>query len=194
MTRSIRWRIIVLQIVALLVLAFGSGAAFFANGFTTTQIHDQLAPQQIAFPQNAAQGLPKDLSQYAGQQVLTGEQAHAYAEQYIGLHLSEIGQGHPYSYWSAQARAATDPTVAAKDQAIADTLFKGETLRSMLNQAWTFSVIAEIALIAGIAFAVAALIVLGTLIFEVAEMVTGKETVEAVEATPAVTPLPAVAR
>ena len=180
MTRSIRWRIIVLQIVALLVLAFGSGAAFFANSFTTTQIHDQLAPQQIAFPQNAAQGLPKDLSQYAGQQVLTGEQAHAYAEQYIGLHLSEIGQGHPYSYWSAQARAATDPTVAAKDQAIADTLFQGETLRSMLNQAWTFSVIAQIALIAGIAFAIAAVIVLGTLIFEVAEMVTGKESVEAV--------------
>jgi len=180
MTRSIRWRIIVLQIVALLVLAFGSGAAFFATSFTTTQIHDQLAPQQIAFPQNAAQGLPKDLSQYAGQQVLTGEQAHAYAEQYIGLHLSEIGQGHPYSYWSAQARAATDPTVAAKDQAIAETLFQGETLRSMLNQAWTFSVIAEIALIAGIAFAIAAVIVLGTLIFEVAEMVTGKETVEAV--------------
>ncbi len=180
MTQSIRWRIIVLQIVALLVLAFGSGAGFFANSFTTTQIHDQLAPQQIAFPQNAAQGLPKDLSQYAGQQVLTGEQAHAYAEKYIGLHLSEIGQGHPYSYWSAQARTATDPKVAAADQAIADTLFKGETLRSMLNQAWTFSVIAEIALIAGIAFAVAALIVLGTLIFEVAELVTGKETVEVV--------------
>jgi len=187
MTRSIRWRIIVLQIVALLVLAFGSGAAFFANSFTTTQIHDQLAPQQISFPQNAAQGLPKDLSQYAGQQVLTGDQAHAYAEKFIGLHLQEIGQGHPYSYWSAQARAATDPTVAAKDQAIADTLFKGETLRSMLNQAWTFSVIAEIALIAGIAFAIAAVVVLGTLIFEVAEMVTGKETVEAIEATPAST-------
>src|SRR5690348_2356763 len=160
MTRSIRWRIIVLQIVALLVLAFGSGAGFVANSFTTTQIHDQLAPQQIYFPQNAAQGLPKDLTQYAGQQVLTGDQAHAYAEQYIALHLREIGQGHPYSYWSAQARAATDPAVAAKDQAIADTLFKGETLRSMLNQAWTFSVIAQIALIAGIALAIAAIIVL----------------------------------
>ncbi|HEY7340774.1 MAG TPA: hypothetical protein VH591_07835 [Ktedonobacterales bacterium] len=191
MTRSIRWRIIVLQVVALLVLAFGSGAAFFANSFTTTQIHDQLAPQQIYFPANAAQGLPKDLSQYAGQQVLTGEQAHAYAEKFIGLHLSEIGQGHPYSYWSAQARAATDPKVAAADQAIADTLFKGETLRSMLNQAWTFSVIAQIALIAGIAFAIAAVIVLGTLIFEVAEMVTGKETVEAV--SPAVATEPKLA-
>ena len=194
MTRSIRWRIIVLQIVALLVLAFGSGAGFVANSFTTTQIHDQLAPQQIYFPQNAAQGLPKDLSQYAGQQVLTGEQAHAYAEQYIAVHLQEIGQGHPYSYWSNQARAATDPAVAAKDQGIADTLFKGETLRSMLNQAWTFSVIAQLALIAGIAFAIAAVVVLGTLAFEVAELVTGKETVEAVEAVhPASTTEPKLA-
>ena len=183
MTRSIRWRIIVLQAVALLVLLFGSGAAFYANSFTNTQIHDQLAPQQIYFPANAKAGLPANLSQYAGQQVLTGDQAHAYADKYIALHLKEIGQGHPYSYWSTQARVATDPAVAAKDQAIADTLFKGETLRSMLNQAWTFSVIAQIAFVAGIAFAVAALIVLGTLIFEVAEMVAGKETAEVLAPT-----------
>ncbi len=188
MTRSIRWRIIVLQAVALLVLLFGSGAAFYANSFTNTQIHDQLAPQQIYFPANAKAGLPANLSQYAGQQVLTGDQAHAYADKYIALHLKEIGQGHPYSYWSTQARVATDPAVAAKDQAIADTLFKGETLRSMLNQAWTFSVIAQIAFLTGIAFAVAALIVLGTLIFEVAEMVAGKETVEVVASTTTVTP------
>jgi hypothetical protein len=188
MTRSIRWRIIVLQAVALLVLLFGSGAAFYANSFTNTQIHDQLAPQQIYFPANAKAGLPANLSQYAGQQVLTGDQAHAYADKYIALHLKEIGQGHPYSYWSTQARVATDPAVAAKDQAIADTLFKGETLRSMLNQAWTFSVIAQIAFVAGIAFAVAALIVLGTLIFEVAEMVAGKETAEVVASRTTVTP------
>jgi hypothetical protein len=188
MTRSIRWRIIVLQTVALLVLLFGSGAAFYANSFINTQIHDQLAPQQIYFPANAKAGLPANLSQYAGQQVLTGDQAHAYADKYIALHLKEIGQGHPYSYWSTQARVATDPAVAAKDQAIADTLFKGETLRSMLNQAWTFSVIAQIAFVAGIAFAVAALIVLGTLIFEVAEMVAGKETAEVLASRNTVTP------
>ena len=188
MTRSIRWRIIVLQAVALLVLLFGSGAAFYANSFTNTQIHDQLAPQQIYFPANAKAGLPANLSQYAGQQVLTGDQAHAYADKYIALHLKEIGQGHPYSYWSTQARVATDPAVAAKDQAIADTLFKGETLRSMLNQAWTFSVIAQIAFVTGIAFAVAALIVLGTLIFEVAEMAAGKETAEVVASRTTVTP------
>ena len=180
MTRSIRWRIIVLQAVALLVFIFGSGAAFFASGFTNDQIHQQLAPQQIYFPANAQAGLPADLKAYAGQQVLTGDQAHAYADKYIALHLSEIGQGHPYSYWSAQAMQEKDPAMKAKDQGIADTLFKGETLRGMLNQAWTFSVIAQIAFYAGIAFALAALVVLGTLIFEVAERVTGREDVEAI--------------
>lgn len=183
MTRSIRWRIIVLQVVALLVLAFGSGAAFFANSFTTTQIHNELAPQQIRFPANAAAGLPANLQQYAGQQVLTGDQAHAYADNYIGLHLKEIGQGKPYSYWSGQAiqaRSAGKTADAAKYQATADTLFKGETLRSILNQAWTFSVIAQIAFWAGIALAIAGVIVLGALLFEIYEMVTGRETVEAV--------------
>jgi hypothetical protein len=55
-------------------------------------------------------------------------------------------------------------------------------------------VIAQIALYAGIAFAIAAVIVLGTLIFEVVEQVTGRETVEAVEATPATTPEVVAAR
>jgi hypothetical protein len=182
MTKAIRWRIIVLQVVALFVLVFGAGAGFYANNFTTNQIHQQLAPQQIVFPATAAQGLPSDLSQYAGQQVLTGDQAHAYAEHFIALHLQEIGQGHPYSYWSGQARSATDPKVAAQDQGIADTLFKGETLRSMLNQAWTFSVFAQIAYYAGIALSIAAAVVLGALIFEIVEMVNGKESVVAIAA------------
>lgn len=180
MTKAIRWRIIVLQVIAVLVLAFGSGAAFFANSFTSTQIHNQLAPQEIVFPANAQQGLPADLSQYAGQKVVNGDQAHAYAEKFIGLHLKEIGQGHPYSWWSTQARAETDPAIKAKDQGIADTLFKGESLKSMLNTAWTFSVIGQIAFYAGIGMALAALAVLIALAFEVVEAARGKETVQAV--------------
>ena len=171
MSTAMRWRIIVLQLVAILVFAFASGAAFYASSFTADQVHQQLAPQQIYFPKTAAQGLPANLTQYAGQQVLTGEQAHAYAEKYIGLHLQEIGQGHPYSYWSSQAMQTKDPALKAKYQGIADTLFKGDTLRTMLNMAWTFSVIGEIAFYAGIAMLVAALITLGTFIFEVTEAV-----------------------
>jgi predicted outer membrane lipoprotein len=185
MTTAIRWRIIVLQLVAILVLAFGAGAAFYASNFTADQIHQQLAPQQIFFPQDAKSGLPADLSQFAGQQVLNGDQAHAYAEKFIGLHLKEIGQGHPYSYWSAQARAETDAAKQAQDQGIADTLFKGETLRSILNQAWTFSVIGQIAFYGALGMLAAALVVLAALAFEVVEVVRGKESVKMVTITSA---------
>lgn len=180
MTKSIRWRIIVLQVIAFLVLAGASGAAFYASNFTSTQIHDQLAPQLIYFPKTVAAGLPADLSAYAGQQVLTGDQAHAYADKFIGLHLQEMGQGHPYSYWSGQARSATDPALAAKYQGLADTMFKGESLRSILNTAWTFSVFGQIAFYAGIGLAIATLLALSALVFEVYEVVRGKEVVQAV--------------
>jgi hypothetical protein len=180
MNAAIRWRIIVLQVVALFALILGTVGAYTAYAFTSSEIHDQLAPQQIFFPNDAAAGLPDNLKQYAGQQVLTGEQAHAYAEKYIGLHLSETGQGQPYSYWSgkaiadrAAAAAATDPTVkanltaqAAKEQSTADTLFKGETLKGLLNEAYAFSVFGQIAFYATIGLGLAALVVLGALIFE----------------------------
>jgi hypothetical protein len=177
MTKAMRWRIIVLQIVVTLVFAFGAGGALYASNFIGDQVHQQLAPQQIVFPKNAQAGLPADLSQYAGQQVVNGDQAHAYAEQFIGLHLQEIGQGHPYSYWSGLAMRQTDPALKAKDQGIADTLFKGETLKSMLNTAWTFSVIGQIAFWAFIGLLLAAMGVLAALVFEVVEAVRGVESV-----------------
>jgi uncharacterized membrane protein YraQ (UPF0718 family) len=191
MNAAIRWRIIVLQVVAIFVLAIGTVGAYAAYSFTNAQIHDQLAPQQISFPKDAASGLPDNLKQYAGQQVLTGEQAHAYAEKFIGLHLSEIGQGHPYSYWSgkaiadrAAAAAATDPTIkadltaqAAKEQGTADTLFKGETLKGLLNEAYAFSVFGQIAFYATFGLALAGLVVLGALIFELIDAFRGRNSI-----------------
>jgi uncharacterized membrane protein YraQ (UPF0718 family) len=181
MNAAIRWRIIVLQVVAIFVLAIGTVGAYAAYSFTNAQIHDQLAPQQISFPKDAASGLPDNLKQYAGQQVLTGEQAHAYAEKFIGLHLQETGQGHPYSYWSTQARTETDPALKAKDQAIADTMFKGETLKGLLNEAYAFSVFGQIAFYATIGLGLAALVVLGALIFEIIDARRSQDAVAAVE-------------
>jgi hypothetical protein len=166
-----------------LVLGFAAGGALYASNFITQQVHDQLAPQQIFFPANAQQGLPADLNAYAGQQVVNGEQAHAYAEDFIGLHLKEIGQGHPYSYWSDLARGTKDPKAAAADQAIADTLFKGDTLQSMLNTAWTFWTIGQIAYIAFFVLLGAGIVVLGTLIFEVVEALRGTESVNTIAVT-----------
>ena len=183
MTKAIRWRIIVLQVVIVLVLGFAAGGALYASNFISTQIHDQLAPQQIFFPASAKQGLPSDLNAYAGQQVVNGDQAHAYAEDFIGLHLQEIGQGHPYSYWSGLARSTTNPTVAAKDEAIATTLFQGDTLQSMLNTAWTFWTIGQIAFVTFWVLLAASIVVLATLGFEVYEAVRGKEKVETIVVT-----------
>ena len=44
------------------------------------------------------------VSQYAGQQMLTGQQAEAYADHFIAVHLTEIGGGK-YSQLSAAALA-----------------------------------------------------------------------------------------
>jgi hypothetical protein len=191
MNDAIRWRIIVLHVVAIFVVAIfvpaiGTVGSYAAYSFTNTQIHDQLAPQQIFFPKGAASRLPDNLHAYAGQQVLNGDQAHAYAEKFIGLHLSEIGQGHPYSYWSgkaiadraAAAAAATHPTVkaqlsaqAAQEQSTVDTLFKGETLKGSLYEAYAFSVFGQIAFYAAIGLALATLVVLGAFVSEVVDAI-----------------------
>ena len=167
MTKDIRWRIIILQVVMIVVFAFGAGAAIYASNFTSDQIRSQLEPQQISFPP-VGKGLPEDLNQYAGQQVLNGDQAHAYADKFIALHLSAMGDpaGKPYSYWSTVARTETDPAKKAAATDLVTTLFRGETLRSMLNQAWAFGTIGTIAMYAGIGLGIAALIVLGALLFE----------------------------
>jgi len=180
MTQAIRWRIIVLQVLAVLVLGFAAGGALYAHAFIDDQVQQQLAPQQIYFPATAQQGLPASLRSFAGQQVLTGAQAHAYAEQFIGLHLRAIGQGHPYAYWSGLALREPDPAAKAHDQALADTLFKGETLKSLLNTAWTLWVIGQLAFYAFLGLLVATLVVLATLIFELIEVRRGTETARAI--------------
>ena len=175
MTREIRWRILTLQVVAIVVLAFVAGVAYWGHNFTHDQVRSQLTEQQIVFPpaQSAAiKALPSanaaEMKQYAGQQMTTGGQAHTYAENFIAVHLREIGQGKTYSYWSGQALAvqATNPKQYAIDEGIANTLFKGETLRSLLNQAWAFWFVGDLALYAAIAMTAGAVVVLFAFLFE----------------------------
>lgn len=166
MTRDLRMRIVILQVLLILVFGFGSGLAFWASNFAHDQITSQLTPQQISFPADQKSGLPADLQAYAGQQVVNGDQARAYAEKFIALHLNTIGQGKPYSYWSGQAQQEKDPAAKAKLDATATTLFRGETLRSMLNQAWAFWFVGDIAMYAAIGLLVATLVVVLSLVYE----------------------------
>jgi hypothetical protein len=165
--KDLRWRIITLQIVMIVVFGFGAGVAYYAGSFSHDQVTAQLQPQQISFPP-VGPGLPENLNQYAGQQVLNGDQAHAYADQFIGLHLSEMGTppGKPYSYWSGVARSETDPTKKAAATALVATIFQGTTLRAMLNQAWAFWTLGDVAIYASIGLLVATLITVVALAFE----------------------------
>ncbi len=166
MNKDLRWRVVSLQVLLIALFAFGGGLALYAGNFAHDQITNQLAPQQISFPADTTSGLPADLQQYAGQQVLNGNQAHAYADSFIAVHLNTIGQGKPYSYWSGLANKEKDPVAKAKLDGTANTLFKGETLRSMLNQAWAFGTVGDIAIYAAAGLALAALLVTASLIFE----------------------------
>lgn len=169
MSRDIRWRIIILQIVLIIVFVFGAGLAFYGGNFAHDQVRAQLEPQQITFPA-VGPGLPADLNQYAGQQVLNGDQAHAYADKFIAVHMAATGDppGKPYSYWSGVARAETDPVKKAAATDVVDTLFRGDTLRSMLNQAWAFGIMGDIAIYASLGLAFMALVVLAALVYELA--------------------------
>jgi hypothetical protein len=146
-------------VVAVVVLLIAGGLLAWGHSFATSNVHDQLAQQQIYFPPQAAFAHAKagteitpsmipSVSQYAGQQVLTGAQAKTYSNDFIAVHLSEMPYGGVYSKISAAAIA--QPT-NAKLAALKATSFTGTTLRGLLLEAYAFSVIASIMLIGAIA-------------------------------------------
>jgi len=171
MTSGMRWRIFVLQVGLIGILAFVSGFAFWASSFATSTVHDQLAAQQIYFPavgSTAITSLPKvdatAMTQYAGQELLTGQQAQVYANNFINVHLGEIGGGKTYSQLSAASQAdPTNTTLAGQVQ----TVFRGDTLRSILLNAYGWWQIGQFAGYAAIGLLVAAIVVLGAFIFEI---------------------------
>jgi hypothetical protein len=173
-TSAIRWRIITLQVILILVLGFCAGFLFWGSHFINGMIHDELVAQKIFFPPES-QIKPggaldpavysQEIRNYAGQQVDTGQKAKVYADDFIGVHLNEVAGGQTYSQVSAKALA--DPTNATLAKQ-AQTLFQGETLRGLLLNTYGWSQLAMYAFFAAIGLTVAALVVLGTLIYELA--------------------------
>ena len=169
MTKDLKWRIISLQVIMIVVLALGAATAVYAGNFTQGQIRSQLEPQKIFFPKDVSEVAEPEKSQlapYVGQQVVNGEQAHVFADSYLGLHLRELADGKVYSELSTEARTEKDPVLKAEKNALVQTAFRGETLRGMLNQAWAFGTMGTIAMYAGFGLAIAALLVTASLLFE----------------------------
>jgi hypothetical protein len=149
-------------VVVVIVLAVAGALLMFGYSFANNYVHTQLAEQQITFPSAAAfahpdgqeitKSMTPTVSQYAGQQLLTGAQAQVYANDFIAVHLQGIGGGKTYSQLSAEALTLPKGSAAyTAAEAKAQTVFQGTTLRGLLLEAYGFSLIAMIALWCAIA-------------------------------------------
>ena len=135
-------------------------------------VQGQLAAQQIFFPPKAAFAHPvagteitpsmiPSVSQYAGQQLLTGQQAEAYADNFIAVHIANMTGGKTYAQLSAASLAQPNNVKLAGQVA---TVFKGETLRSMLLNAYGWWKVSQITYIAAIvSFALGGLALIASL-------------------------------
>jgi hypothetical protein len=152
-------------VVAVVLIVLG-GLAIYGGNFAQDNVTDRLEPQNITFPPYEAMSPEEQatIGDFAGEQVVNGEQAKGFSD-YIGGHLVSVNEGATYSETSAAAREeGLDPDTAAELQGKADTLFKGETLRAILLNAYGWWTVATVALYAGYVM-VAAGIILAILAF-----------------------------
>jgi hypothetical protein len=174
--------------VLVVVLLIAGGLLLWGQSFATSNVHDQLAQQQISFPTkteisavkaqyakggqkavtdpefpNAKLMVPA-LAPYAGQQVLTGKEAQVYANDFIGQHLYAMPYHGVYSQISGAAMAAKPGSAQATQlTALKQTSFMGTTLRGMLLEAYAFGTIGTVMMWGAIAaFAGAAILLILT--------------------------------
>jgi hypothetical protein len=127
-------------------------------------VHTQFAAQKIYFPpanSGAIKALPAAdataMTAYAGQLMTTGAQAQTYADHFIAVHLREIGGGQTYAQLAEKSLAQPkNAALAAQVQ----TIFRGETLRGLLLNAYGWWHMGQIMFIGAIVAFVAAAVML----------------------------------
>lgn len=144
-------------IMATVLLAAG-GLLTYASNFVSNQVEQQLSQQDITMPAAAAletQEQKDALLQYAGQKMTTGDQAKAFADHYILVHMNAASNNRTYEEVSGEfMQMSKDPNA---DQAkvaelgqLRQTLFMGNTLRGLLLNAYAFGTMGTVAGIAAI--------------------------------------------
>ena len=172
MRRNSHFTLTIAGFAAAVLLAVAGGLLLWGSAYVHNSVTNQLVAQQIYFPAQSAFAHPKagteitpnmipSVSQYAGQQLVTGQQAEAYADHFIAQHITDMAGGKTYSQLSAASMAQPNNTQLA---GLVATVFKGETLRSMLLNAYGWWKVSQIAYIASlISFGLAGLAFLASL-------------------------------
>lgn len=145
---------------ALLVL----GAVMMSNAnFSRNYTGEQLMGQRITF--KAVDALTPEerksecVVRNAGKMLTTGKQAECFANEYIALHIRQIGSGRTYAELGAAenelrarvaaAQASGDPALPGIQKELSDLtrqrdlVFKAETLRGILLTSFGFSELGE---------------------------------------------------
>lgn len=162
---------VLLGVAVTAVLVVMGSLTWYGYTFASDMVKSNLSEQKIFFP---AEGSPaitglseadqKEVNKYAGQQLVDGDQAKVYADNYIKAHLAEIADGKTYAEVSSEAMKDPDNAMLKGQKA---ALFQGETLRGLLLGSgysyWTFGKIALFVSIASFvgAFVMALLVILG---------------------------------
>jgi hypothetical protein len=157
MRRNSHLTVIAGFVLSAILLAAG-GLLLWGSTYTHNMVHNQLAAQQIYFPPKAAFAHAKagteitpsmipSVSQYAGQQMVTGQQAQSYADNFIAVHIANMTGGQTYAQLSGKALADPNNTKLAGEVA---TVFKGETLRAILLNAYGWWKVSQITYIAAL--------------------------------------------
>jgi len=128
------------------VLAIAGGLLTWAQRYIASEVSNQLTAQKIYFPASDSPELAapefEAVRQYADQQLTTGQQAKVYADHYIANHLQAMGGGKTYAELSGEALARPDD---AELGAKAQLMFRGETSRGLLLNAYAFGKMGDIA-------------------------------------------------
>ena len=181
MRRNSHFTLAMVGFAATVILAVAGGLLLWGSTYVHNTVTTQLSAQQIYFPPASAFAHAKagteitpsmipSVSQYAGQQMLTGQQAEAYADHFIAVHIAEMGGGKTYAQLSEESLAHPNNTQLA---GLVATVFKGETLRSMLLNAYGWWKVSQITFIAAIvSFALGGLALIGSVI----ALATGRRT------------------
>ncbi len=162
---------VVLLLVGIAAIVGGN----FAHGFVT----DQLSQEKIEMPTEDGIGALESkesqdkLTPWIGEQLSTGPQAEAFANDYIWAHMMSSSGGKTYEEVSGEytgAQRSMDPEEFAASEEmqalgqLRQTLFMGDTLRGMLLNAYGWWLVGSIAIWVGGGAIVVAL-VLGVLGF-----------------------------
>lgn len=145
--RTIDYLVSTAGLLLVAVLAVAGGLLLWGHNYIDGQVTSQLKSQKVFFPTVKSDPIIAQ-PQYAAvradssQEVLTGQQAEVYANDLIGNDLQAIAGGKTYSQLSAQA--LSDPSNASLQSEV-ETVFKGDTLRGLLLNAYAFGTMGEIA-------------------------------------------------